>query len=340
MVIWLMAGLAIAMLIVISIATRVHLPVSPIPLGKDNVSSSYPSQQYFIWTAPDTSTIPPTAEGDLIRYGRLLIVHTARYLGPGGKVAHISNGMNCQNCHLGAGTVPFANNFSLVAATYPKYRARNDRVESIAFRINACLQRSLNGQALDTHSLEMRAMVAYLLWIGRPVAARVSDGSRSLKVWGAGTEKLKYLKRAADTGAGREVFITYCQRCHGMHGEGLWVDSLREYQYPPLWGQHSYNTGAGMYRISQLAAFVKNNMPFGTSYAHPQLTDAQAWDVAAFVNSQPRPAYRGLQHDWPSIASKPIDYPFGPYADSFSAWQHKYGPFEDIEKAHAFPHHR
>src|SRR5687767_135986 len=54
------------------------------------------------WNAPDTATIPGTAEGDLIRYGRELVSRTAVYLGPKGKVARISNGMNCQNCHLDA----------------------------------------------------------------------------------------------------------------------------------------------------------------------------------------------------------------------------------------------
>ncbi len=43
------------------------------------------------WQAPDTSAIPATAEGDLIRYGRELIAHTSNYLGPEGIVAQISN---------------------------------------------------------------------------------------------------------------------------------------------------------------------------------------------------------------------------------------------------------
>ncbi|PJJ76125.1 thiosulfate dehydrogenase [Thermoflavifilum aggregans] len=327
----LMAGLGI--LIIFFAGRWIWFDVFRVHILQQKHSLYQRSAPYIFWTPPDTSTLPHTAEGDLIRYGRLLIVHTARYLGPKGKIAHISNGMNCQNCHLAAGTLPFANNFSLVASTYPKYRARNDRVETVAFRVNACLKRSLNGEALDTHSREMKAFVAYLSWIGGQLHARISAGSQTQKVWGSGTEKLKYLKRAADTGAGRLVFMTYCQNCHGPRGEGLWVDSTGEYQYPPLWGKHSYNTGAGMYRISQFAAFVKNNMPYGTSYLHPQLTDDQAWDVAAFVNSQPRQAYRDLKYDWPKIADKPVDYPFGPYADSFQQQQHKYGPFEEIEKS-------
>ncbi len=39
-----------------------------------------------------------TADGDLIRYGRDLIAHTAVYLGSKATVKQITNGMNCQNC--------------------------------------------------------------------------------------------------------------------------------------------------------------------------------------------------------------------------------------------------
>jgi thiosulfate dehydrogenase len=34
--------------------------------------------------------------------------------------------------------------------------------------------------------------------------------------------------------------------------------------------------------------------------------------------------------DWPDISKKPIDHPFGPYADGFSEKQHKLGPFKPI----------
>ncbi|MGN6531998.1 MAG: c-type cytochrome, partial [Ginsengibacter sp.] len=56
------------------------------------------------WVAPDTSLIAHNAEGDMIRYGRKLIVHTAEFFGPHGSIKHISNGMNCENCHADAGT--------------------------------------------------------------------------------------------------------------------------------------------------------------------------------------------------------------------------------------------
>jgi thiosulfate dehydrogenase len=71
-------------------------------------------------------------------------------------------------------------------------------------------------------------------------------------------------------------------------------------------------------------------MPFNeASYDKPVLTNEEAWDVAAYISSQPRPAMN-LTKDWSYISKKPFDYPFAPYADSFSQQQHKYGPFQPI----------
>jgi thiosulfate dehydrogenase len=38
-----------------------------------------------------------------------------------------------------------------------------------------------------------------------------------------------------------------------------------------------------------------------------------------------------LSKDWPNISKKPIDHPFGPYTDSFSEQQHKFGPFGPVK---------
>ncbi|TWF35813.1 thiosulfate dehydrogenase [Chitinophaga polysaccharea] len=280
----------------------------------------------LVWIAPDTATIPPTADGDLIRYGRELIVHTAVYLGPHGSVASISNGMNCQNCHLRAGTQPFGNNYGSTASTYPKYRARSGGMESVEKRVNDCFIRSLNGQALDPDSRELKAIVAYIHWLGK-------DIPKGHRPPGSGIRDLPYLARGADTAAGRKVFQQKCQRCHGTNGGGMMRPDDAEFLYPPLWGAKSYNTGAGIYRLSRFAGYVKYNMPFGTNYSNIQLSDEEAWDVAAFVNSQPRPV-KAFPADWPDIGSKPPDHPFGPFTDTFPVSQHKYGPFNPIVLAH------
>ncbi len=275
-----------------------------------------------LWQAPDTNLIAGEANHDLITYGRELIANTAYYLGPKGKVYAASNGMNCQNCHLDAGTKAFGNNYSAVAPTYPKFRERSGSIENIYKRVNDCFERSLNGKGLDTNSKEMQAITAYIKWLGKGL-------KKGEKPKGSGLTELAYLNRAADTEKGKDVYIQKCKLCHGDKGEGKLKPDGSTYQYPPLWGDLSYNNGAGLYRLSRFAGYVKSNMPLGATYETPQLSDEEAWDVAAFVNSQARPV-KDLSKDWPKIAGKPVDHPFGPYADKFSETQHKYGPFEPI----------
>jgi thiosulfate dehydrogenase len=276
------------------------------------------------WKAPDESALPAGKRGDEIRYGKDLIAHTANYLGPKGSLKRMSNGMNCQNCHNEGGTKAFALNFSAVNSTYPQFKARSNGMISISGRINGCFQRSLNGSKLDTTSKEMLAMVAYMKWLGKDVV-------KGVKPKNAGIMKLAFLDRAADPLKGKAVFINNCVSCHGKNGEGVMAASGTEYTYSPLWGKNSYNDGAGLYRISNFAGFVKNNMPFGVNYQHPLLSNEDSWDVAAFVNSQPRP-HINQKADWKNLSKKPIDFPFGPYADKFSEEQHKYGPFNEIAK--------
>ena len=277
-------------------------------------------QEELLWKGWNKYQIKP--EDSLAQYGRELIENTSYYLGPKGKVAAITNGMNCQNCHLDGGTIPWGNNYSAVVPTYPKFRDRSGAIESIEKRVNDCLQRSLNGQAVDSLSREMRAIVAYMHWIG-------DDLEKGQKPKGSGIVELKYLERAADPAKGAVVYQNQCASCHGQDGLGK-PNETGGYVYPPLWGPSSYNIGAGLFRLSRFAGYVKMNMPFLiATYKTPVLSDEQAWDVAAFVNSRPRPN-KDLSGDWPNISKKPIDHPFGPYKDGFSEEQHKFGPFNPI----------
>lgn len=285
-----------------------------------------PPAEESLWTAPDVDALPDGPKKTEILYGRDLIAHTARYFGPKGSVnAGATNGMNCQNCHLQAGTQPFGNNYSAVASTYPKYRARSGKQENIYKRVNDCFQRSLNGKALDTAGAEMRAIVAYIQFLGK-------DVPQGEKPAGSGLKKLAFLNRAADPVSGKEVYAAQCASCHQANGQGVLAPDGLEYTYPPLWGANSYNTGAGLYRLSNFAKYVKYNMPQGVVHSKPILTDEEAWDLAAFVNSQPRPR-KNFRGDWPRIEEKPFDHPFGPFADGFSEKEHKYGPFGPIEAA-------
>ncbi len=330
----LMVLTAAVVLVIVVVVTQLYGPSAPpAPVAVEDEATQGPppvgSYHRPATPAPDMATLPRTAAGRQIRYGRELIAHTAQYLGPQGSVAHLTNGMNCQNCHLQAGTQGFANNYLAVAATYPKLRARSGTVVGIEQRVADCMERSLNGRAVPDSSREMRAIVAYIKWLGK-------DIPKGKKVYGTGFMKLPYLDRAADPVIGQAVFAAKCQSCHGPAGQGQQLADKSGYQYPPLWGPASYNDGAGLFRVSNLAKYVKAAMPFGATFDHPQLTNKQAWDVAAFVNSQPRP-HLATPRDWPDISKKPVDHPFGPYTDAFSAQQHKFGPYQPIEDTHPQP---
>lgn len=275
------------------------------------------------WTAPEPALAELDPEAKLIEYGRDLIVHTQDYFGPEGLVRPASiNALNCQSCHLDAGAKPFGNNYFAVQSTYPLLRARSGTLETIPKRVNDCFERSLNGQPLDTTSREMKAIATYIRYLGSGVP-------KDAKPRGTGLVEVPFLDRPADPAKGRVVYDAKCASCHGAGGQGLPMPgSPRE--YPPLWGEGSYNEAAGLFRLSRFAGYVKANMPFGASHDNPQLTDEEAWDVAAFVNSQPRPKHPYLDSDWPDISKKPFDHPFGPFKDTFPEQQHKFGPFAPI----------
>jgi thiosulfate dehydrogenase len=287
------------------------------------VSSKLKEEAGQFWHANDITNISDSNEKALVEYGKELISHTAKYLGPKGSVMQITNGMNCQNCHLEAGTKAWGNNYGAVFSTYPKYRARSGQEENIYKRVNDCMERSLNGKALAESSREMQAMKSYIEYLGK----NVKKGEKAIA---SGIYDLPFLDRSIDPVQGKELYIAKCQSCHQANGEGLLSLDKIEYTYPPLWGKHSYNHGAGLYRMSRFAGYIRYNMPQGASFQNAQLTDEEAWDIAAFVNSQPHPS-KDLSKDWPKISEKPIDHPFGPFADQFSEKEHKYGPFQTIK---------
>lgn len=274
------------------------------------------------WMAPDVNSITDAKQKEQVEYGKELIAHTSKYFGPNGSVLKISNGLNCQNCHLQAGTAVFGNNYGSVASLYPKFRARSGTTENINKRINDCFERSLNGKSIDTAGKEMQAIVAYINFLGTNV-------EKGKKAEGSGFKDLDFLDRAANPEKGLTTYTAKCQSCHQANGEGLFNADKTEYTFPALWGKNSFNDGAGLNRISNFAKYVKYNMPQGTTYQNPQLSDEEAWDVSAYILSQTRP-HINVPKDWPDKSKKPFDHPFGPYTDNFNEKQHKFGPFKAI----------
>ena len=284
------------------------------------------------WRAPDIEKLPDDKYGQMVRQGKLLMEQTYKYLGPEVKdkpKRYAGNNLACVSCHVDAGTRKFGNPWIGTFVSFPQYRGREDAISTTEERINGCMERSMNGRKLPLDSAEMKAMATYLHFLstGLPVGAKIE---------GAGTPKLKLLDRASDPVAGKQVYATYCIACHGENGQGMRrgkVGDADGYQFPPLWGQDSYNNGAGMHRNILAAGFIKANMPSGTTHANMVLTDEQAFDVAAYVNSQPRPVKSKLDADFPARKNKPVDAPFPPYTPGFSADQHKNGPWKPIMEA-------
>jgi thiosulfate dehydrogenase len=277
-------------------------------------------------TPPDISTLRDEPFGKLVKYGYSLFTDTAREIGPSVQDParrFARNNLACGNCHLNAGTQPYAMPMIGVWGQFPQYRAREGAVVTIEDRINGCMERSMNGRALPLDSREMRAFSAYIRWL----STGIPDGA---KLVGAGTLWIKEPARAADPGRGRQIYAQMCAACHGPDGLGQRADTGPGYQFPPLGGPDSFNNGAGMGRLLTAAAYAMHNMPFGITYNAPALSETDAYDVAAYVVSMTRPAKPGLDKDFPIRLQKPVDTPYGPYADGFSVTQHKYGPFSPI----------
>lgn len=230
---------------------------------------------------PSDSEVPPGTLGASIRRGHALLTATRDSL-----PAFAPSGLRCVSCHLDDGRRAHASPFVGVYARYPAYNARSGRAFTIEDRINDCFRRSLNGRALPVGSSDMRDIVVYFAWLshGVPVGAAVE---------GQGLAKLTPL--AGDTTRGRAIFGAQCTRCHGPNGQGTQVA-------PPLWGRESFNIGAGMSRLRTAAAFIRYNMPFDRPGS---LDDQQAFDVASFVTSRPRPDFAGKENDWPNGDAPP-----------------------------------
>ncbi|MBI1860606.1 MAG: c-type cytochrome [Deltaproteobacteria bacterium] len=271
--------------------------------------------------------LPQDRVSNEIRYGFELFRNTALYLGPQGSVGqYLGNRTNCQNCHLDAGTRLFGGSLRSAHGSYPQYRDRNANFITLSDRINQCIERPHHGRPLPLDGREIKALMLYMRWLGESTTV----GERLI-----GDDLLEppLLARAASPEKGRHVFATHCARCHGDNGEGKLLDH-RAYLYPPLWGPESFSIGSSMHRVRKAAAFIKYNMPFGTSWKKPLLTDEEAYDVAAFIDDDrihPRPLV-DISHDYPDLIDKPLDYAYGPFNDPFSEEEHKFGPFEPIHR--------
>ena len=95
-------------------------------------------------------------------------------------------------------------------------------------------------------------------------------------------------------------------RFHAAGGRVVYGTDLGNGPIPPLWGPKSYSIGASMAREERAASFIWHNMP---QSAPGSLQPQEAFDVAAFINSHPRPDSPGKEGDWP-MGGAPKDVPY------------------------------
>jgi thiosulfate dehydrogenase len=234
---------------------------------------------------PADSLIPEGPLGASIRRGRALLAAT-----PDSLPHNVGGQLRCTSCHLDDGARVNAAPLVGVYARFPQYRDRSNSVAIIEDRVNDCFQRSMNGRALPYDSQDMRDIVAWLAFLSRGTPVHKDTTPRGIPLLAALTP---------DTAAGRAQFTTTCAACHGMDGQGTPAG-------PPVWGPKSFNVGASMARLRTAASFIKYNMPFDRPGT---LTEQEAFNLAAYVNSHARPDLAGKENDWPK-GNAPADVPY------------------------------
>jgi thiosulfate dehydrogenase len=220
------------------------------------------------WRAPLHSTIPLGHAGDTIRRGELIFNETALYA-----TDHTSSKISCANCHLQGGIQKYASPMVGLPALFPMYNARAGHIISLKDRVQECFVRSENGRPLDYNGPEMTALVDYINWLSQPSKSGATYTGRGL---------IDLPDLTPNPVNGAAIYATQCAGCHGENGQG------KPKLFPAVWGPDSFNDGAGMHGIRKMAAFVQHNMPqnrMGT------LTPQQAYDVSAYIHTQPRPAF-------------------------------------------------
>jgi len=239
------------------------------------------------WTPPREAGIPADSLGSSIRRGLYLLRFTPESL-----PAFDPSGLRCTSCHQDDGLKPSAAALTGSAARFPKYMTRSGAVIALADRVNYCFTRSLAGSAIPVGSREMVDILAYLTFISHdvPVGTKI-----------AGANGLLSMKDTlvGDTARGRAKFETTCVICHQKDGSGI-------APIPPLWGPRSFSIGASMAREERAASFIWHNMP---QSAPGTLQPQEAFDLAAYVNSHPRPDSPGKENDWPA-GGAPTDVPY------------------------------
>jgi thiosulfate dehydrogenase len=222
------------------------------------------------FTPPPESAIPKSPFGDSLRRGMAIFTDTQKKSRP-----YVGNGLNCSNCHLDHGRRAGAAPMWAAWTLYPAFRTKNNKVNTMALRIQECFRYSMNGKMPPSDSAVITDLEAYFFWLAK-------GAPTGEKLPGQGYPDLPPAKTAANALRGQQEFTQRCAGCHGADGNGN-----KDAGFPPLWGPRSFNKGAGMYQAETLARFIRANMPVGQEGS---VSPEQARDIAAYIESKPRPA--------------------------------------------------
>ncbi|MBG7621141.1 c-type cytochrome [Herbaspirillum sp. AP02] len=225
-----------------------------------------------LFSPPAENTLPEGEYGKVISLGEKIFMETGKYA-PG----YVGNNLNCVNCHLDAGRKPYSSPLWAAFVHYPAFRSKTGKVDTLASRIQGCFLFSMNGKVPPLDDKIMTALQTYAFWLAK--GARVGEPME-----GSGYPKLNKPTLSPDYARGEKVYVQNCALCHGANGEGTRADGHQV--FPPLWGDKSFNWGAGMHQIANAAGFIHANMPLGKGAT---LSEQEAWDVAIYMNSHERP---------------------------------------------------
>ncbi len=224
------------------------------------------------FTPPAADTIPDNPFGKVVKQGQDIFINTKQLAGQ-----YVGNNMNCASCHLDAGRMAGSSPMWAGYVAFPAYRNKTGEVDTFARRIQECFVYSMNGKMPPADSKTIIALESYMYWLAQGAPTGASLEGRGYKRLAAPAEKPDYVR-------GNKVYTQHCALCHGADGAGQ--SAGNHMVFPALWGDNSYNWGAGMHSIPTAAAFIKANMPLGQANT---LTDQEAWDVAYYMNAQERP---------------------------------------------------
>jgi thiosulfate dehydrogenase len=223
--------------------------------------------------------LPPGPLGETIRLGEQLVAETATHPL---SAKYVGNSLNCTSCHLDNGTHEHAASFIGVATAYPAWAPREQRVITLEDRILNCFMRSCNGTRPPLGSNVSVAIAAYITWLSSNQAisqnAQGPHGPRAIPA-------LDLTGLEADVERGKRLYRDKCADCHMPDGTGS-TDG------PPVWGPNSFNHGAGLSKVPGLAKWLKVAMPLDQA----DLSDQEAYDIAAYINSYPRLDFRLEEH--------------------------------------------